>query len=247
MKSNKFSIFNFLRLSISALLIFTFASTMTAQKSKNMPVKATASSVGTVFQASKSPLVSLRIQFLVGSIDDPNSKAGLASLTAAMIANGGTKTQTYEQIVEQFYPMATSFGWQSDKEMTTFVGQSHIDNLPKYYAIVRQMLLDPGFREDDFKRLKDDALNFLKTSLREGNDEELGKERLYNIISLRTSFDGNDFVARKNNFAGRKGFLPPKLYTGKSRSRTFGRIRHKIFQNFACRFWQIAARREKNA
>jgi zinc protease len=182
MKNNKTTIYNSLRLSVSALLIFAFASTMTAQKSKNMPVKVSASSVGTVFQASKSPLVSLRIQFLVGSIDDPNGKAGLASLTAAMIANGGTKTQTYEQIVAQFYPMATSFGWQSDKEMTTFVGQSHIDNLPKYYAIVRQMLLDPGFREDDFKRLKDDALNFLKTSLREGNDEELGKERLYNII-----------------------------------------------------------------
>ncbi|MDQ3256107.1 MAG: insulinase family protein, partial [Acidobacteriota bacterium] len=45
-----------------------------------------------------------------------------------------------------------------------------------------QMLLDPGFREDDFARLKTNAINFLKVSLREGNDEELGKEYLYNII-----------------------------------------------------------------
>src|SRR5438046_8898724 len=44
------------------------------------------------------------------------------------------------------------------------------------------MLLDPCFRAEDFKRLRDDAINFLKVSLRESNDEELGKEELYNII-----------------------------------------------------------------
>src|SRR5207247_2983691 len=44
------------------------------------------------------------------------------------------------------------------------------------------MLVDPGFRSEDFKRLRDDAINFLKVSLRESNDEELGKEELYNII-----------------------------------------------------------------
>jgi zinc protease len=44
------------------------------------------------------------------------------------------------------------------------------------------MLLDPGFREDDFKRIKQDTINSLKVGLRQSNDEELGKERLYNII-----------------------------------------------------------------
>src|SRR5437588_7731065 len=44
------------------------------------------------------------------------------------------------------------------------------------------MLLDPGFRDEDFARLKEDAINFLKVSLRQGNDEELGKEYLYNVI-----------------------------------------------------------------
>ena len=69
----------------------------------------------TVFLPSKSPLISVRIQFLTGAMDDPTGKEGVASLTAAMLAGGGTKTQTYEQIVEQFYPMATSFGSLVDK------------------------------------------------------------------------------------------------------------------------------------
>ena len=78
--------------------------------------------------------------------------------------------------------MATSFGWQVDKEMTVFTGTTHVENLQRYYNLMREMLLTPGFRADDFSRLRTDALNFLKVSLREGNDEELGKEHLYNVI-----------------------------------------------------------------
>ncbi|MBA4124334.1 MAG: insulinase family protein [Acidobacteria bacterium] len=144
-----------------------------------------------VFQPSKSPLVSMRIQFLTGATSDPQGKEGVASLTAAMIANGGSKNLTYDEIVAQFYPMAAGFGWQADKEMTTFVGQTHVDNLPKYYSLIRQMLLEPGFRPEDFSRLKQDAINFLKTGLREGNDEELGKERLYNIIYAGTVYENH--------------------------------------------------------
>ena len=80
------------------------------------------------------------------------------------------------------YPIATSFEWQVDKEMTVFTGTTHVDNLDRYYSLIRQMLLEPGFREEDFSRLKSEATNFLKISLREGNDEELGKEQLYNVI-----------------------------------------------------------------
>ncbi|MGI9054381.1 MAG: M16 family metallopeptidase [Pyrinomonadaceae bacterium] len=135
-----------------------------------------------VYLPSKSPLISMRIQFLTGSVDDPKGKEGLAALTAAMLAQGGSQKLTYDQINSQFYPMASGFGGQVDKEMTTFVGQTHVENLDKYYVLISQMLLDPGFRADDFKRLKDDAINFLKVNLRQSNDEELGKERLYNII-----------------------------------------------------------------
>jgi zinc protease len=178
------SLFKSLRLCVSALLIAVFAFPIFAQKraaTKPAP-KPMNSSSNAIFQPSKSPLITFRIQFLTGSIDDPEGKEGLASLTAAMLAQGGSKNQTYEQIVEQFYPMATGFGWQVDKEMTTFTGQTHVDNLPKYYGLIRQMLLEPGFRNEDFTRLKEEAVNFLKVNLRESNDEELGKERLYNII-----------------------------------------------------------------
>ena len=66
--------------------------------------------------------------------------------------------------------------------MTVFGGTTHIDNLAKYYGLIRDMLLDPGFREEDFQRIKADQINYLKVTLRANNDEELGKEVLYNMI-----------------------------------------------------------------
>ena len=135
-----------------------------------------------VLLPNRSPLVSFRILFMTGSAADPKGKEGLASLTAAMLAEGGSRTKTYSEITDAMYPMATSFSWQVDKEMTVFSGTTHADNLNKYYSLIREMLLDPGFREDDFARLKEEAINYLKNSLRGGNDEELGKEVLYAMI-----------------------------------------------------------------
>src|SRR6266849_5329657 len=135
-----------------------------------------------VLLRNRSPLVSFRILFMTGSASDPQGKEGVASLTAAMLAEGGSRAKTYSEITDTMYPMATSFSWQADKEMTVFSGTTHVDNLDKYYSLIREMLLDPGFREDDFTRLKEDAINYLKTSLRGGNDEELGKEVLYTMI-----------------------------------------------------------------
>jgi zinc protease len=130
----------------------------------------------------KSPLVTIRFVFTTGAASDPADKPGLASLTAQMLGNSGTKSLTYKQITDALYPMATGIYAYSDKEMTTFVGQTHIDNLEKFYAIMRDAVLNPGWRAEDFTRVRDDQVNALRVSLRGNNDEELGKEVLYNVI-----------------------------------------------------------------
>ena len=72
--------------------------------------------------------------------------------------------------------------------MTTFSGATHVDNLEAYYKLFRAMLLDPGWREDDFKRLKDSAINSLRVGLRGNNDEELGKEVLLSELYRGTPY-----------------------------------------------------------
>jgi len=138
--------------------------------------------MATVLLPNSSPIVSFRLLFNVGSASDPKGKEGVAAITASMISDGGSKLMTYAQIVEAMYPMASGFGSQVDKEMTVFTGQTHVDNLQKYYEIISGMVLNPGWREDDFTRLREDAINYLKVNLRGNNDEELGKEALYNLI-----------------------------------------------------------------
>src|SRR5215469_7083689 len=135
-----------------------------------------------VLLPSSSPIVTVRILFRIGSALDPKGQEGLAALTAAMLSDGGAGRLSYEEIVKAMYPMATVFRSQVDKEVTVFAGQTHVDNLDRYHEIVRDMLLNPGWRSDDFKRLKENAINYLKVSLRGNNDEELAKEQLYNFI-----------------------------------------------------------------
>jgi zinc protease len=146
------------------------------------PLIAAATKPASVLLPGTSPLATFRILFMTGSAFDPPGKEGLSALTASMLAQGGTRSMSYDQIVQALYPMASSVNSQVDKEMTVFTGTTHIENLDRYYALFKDMLLDPGFRPEDFKRLREDAINFLKISLRESNDEELGKEHLYNFI-----------------------------------------------------------------
>jgi zinc protease len=130
----------------------------------------------------------MRVVFPVGSVDDPPDKPGLADLTASMLAQGGTREMTYKQVLDAMFPMAVSVGAQVDKELTTFSAQTHVDNLETFEKLLKSILYDPGWREDDFRRLKDDAINYLRVSLRGNNDEELGKEALYNLIYAGTAY-----------------------------------------------------------
>jgi zinc protease len=52
---------------------------------------------------------------------------------------------------------------------------------------MRARLLEPGWREDDFRRMKEEAINNIKVGLR-NNDEELAKEVLYHEIYQGTPY-----------------------------------------------------------
>ena len=129
-----------------------------------------------------SPLVTLRIVFLTGAASDPSGLPGVASLTASMLSDGGTQQMSYQEILDSMFPMATSVSSQVDKEMTSFTAVTHVDNLDEFYNLFHAMLLEPGWREEDLTRLRDQAINYLRVELRSNNDEELGKEVLYSSI-----------------------------------------------------------------
>lgn len=133
-------------------------------------------------KTNSSPLVDVNWLFNTGAAADPQGKKGLAALTAAMLAQGGSESMSYKDIKKALYPLAGSFGYQLDKEMISLRGRVHKGNAAKWYALVSDQLLNPGFREDDFKRLKKELIDSIKAGLKASNDEELGKEVLYHQL-----------------------------------------------------------------
>ncbi len=131
---------------------------------------------------SDSPLVNISLLFRSGSANDPEGKKGLAALTARMITDADTQRRSLEEIQQRFYPIAGSLNAQVDKHLTRFSAQIHRDNLQTWYPLAREMLLEPGFTEADFDRVKTQQLTALRVQLRGNNDEELAKEKLYEDI-----------------------------------------------------------------
>ena len=132
--------------------------------------------------SASAPLVDVSFVVHAGAAMDPAGRKGLASLTAAMIAEGGSTTHTIQEINDAMYPIAAGFEAQVDKEMTRLSGQVHKDNLDRWYGLIKGQLLGPGWREQDFRRLKTQLINSIRTSLVGNNDEELAKEMLYSEI-----------------------------------------------------------------
>jgi zinc protease len=93
-----------------------------------------------------------------------------------------------DEIKKALFPMAGSFREKVDKEMTTFTASIHRDNWPAFADVVFPMLLDPGFREEDFARIKAEQKNALAVDLRDNNEEELGKEELQNRLFAQTPY-----------------------------------------------------------
>jgi zinc protease len=127
-------------------------------------------------------LVAFRFAFRAGSQCDPRGKEGLAALTAAMVAEGGTRSRTYQQVLAAMYLMAASLSAACRKEITVFSGLVHRDNVSDFVDLAAEMLVQPSFAAEDFDRLRNEALDYVTKYLRAGNDEELGKWTLQVLV-----------------------------------------------------------------
>lgn len=133
-------------------------------------------------KTSDNPLIDVMWLWRTGTVDEPSGKRGLAALTALMIAEAGSAKHSYADLKTKLYPLASNLNWQVDKEMTVFRSRIHKDNAALWYPLIKPSLLDPGWREEDFVRIKTQLENAIRTDLKANNDEELAKEVLYAAI-----------------------------------------------------------------
>ena len=139
-------------------------------------------------QKSALPQVRFKLMFAAGSAHDPKGKEGLAMLTAMMVGSAGSSERKIDEVTKALFPIAGSFTEQVDKELTTFTGSIHKDNFDQYLEVAMPLLVSPGFRDEDFRRLKDSLRNALQVDLKDNNEEELGKERLQTNVFAGTPY-----------------------------------------------------------
>jgi len=135
------------------------------------------------------PIVSFRLVFRAGSVDDPAGKEGLTTLTSDVMAQGGTKKLSSSELLEALFPMAAELEVYNDKEFTSFIGRVHKDNLDRFFQIFTDVLLEPRFDPKEFERLRADAVNNVKNHLRGEDDETLGKVGLDAVL-----FEGHPYA-----------------------------------------------------
>ena len=164
------------------------AGVATLPKLADFTPKASSARFDVLVQKSALPQINFKLLFTAGSAHDPKGKEGLAALTAAMVASAGSSERKIDEVTKALFPLAGSFTEQTDKEMTTFTGSIHKDNWDEFIDIALPLLVSPGFREEDFRRLKDAQRNALVLDLKDNNEEEFGKERLQANVFAGTPY-----------------------------------------------------------
>jgi zinc protease len=135
------------------------------------------------------PTVSFKIAFTIGAQHDPAGKEGLAYLTSVLMAEGATAHRSYPEILDLLYPMAAGYSVRVDKELVTFSGRVHKDNLDTFVDLLVQAVREPAFAEADFSRLRQRTLDYITKTLRYSSDEELGKNALYGAVFEGTPYE----------------------------------------------------------
>jgi len=132
--------------------------------------------------ASQKPMVTIALRFTSGAVDDPKGQAGITALAARVMAEGGTQSLDAKSLIVALFPMATSINARVDKEQTTFAATVHKDNLEKLLPILIDVVAHPRWDPREFARLRDAAVIDVEKRLRQGDDENLGKEALAEVL-----------------------------------------------------------------
>jgi zinc protease len=146
-----------------------------------------------VLPPSDKPLVTIALRFRGGAADDPEGKAGVTLLAARIMSEGGTRSLDAKQLHEALFPIATDIVARVDKEQTTFFATVHKDNLDKLVPILVDVIGNPRWEPGEYARLREAQVLDVSRRLRQGDDENLAKEALGELMYRdhpygRTSF-----------------------------------------------------------
>ncbi len=136
------------------------------------------------------PLVTIHILVRTGSYVESQDNAGLAGLTGYLLARGGTKTKTAEQMEERLAFLAAHL----DSGVGETSGSINLNLLSKDLdegmAILREVLTEPRFQDDKIALIKEQEMQ----GIRQRNDSSSAIEaRERGFLAFGDKFWGNRY------------------------------------------------------
>jgi zinc protease len=110
------------------------------------------------------PLVSARLNFDAGSAEDPDGKAGVASLTAALLTQG-TAAKSAPEIATEIEQLGASVGAGSGVDFSNVYANAPADVFPQTMALMADLVRHPAFAGEELERQQAQTLDGLRVAL----------------------------------------------------------------------------------
>ena len=115
-----------------------------------------------VARNTEVPTTTLQIVLDTGQKDEPLEMSGLAANTAGYLNEARTANSTAEDLSNRLSKLGSQVQIGSGDDSTYIYVRTLTENLEPTMEIVREKLFEPDFNDEDFTRLKDQAIEGLK-------------------------------------------------------------------------------------
>ena len=117
-----------------------------------------------VVEKTGLPLVSARLNFNAGVANEHPGKAGVASMTAALLTQG-TATRSAPQIATEIEQLGAAIGAGSGSDFSNVYANAPANVFPQTLALMADLVRNPAFAEEELDRQRDQTLDALRISL----------------------------------------------------------------------------------
>ncbi len=132
-----------------------------------------------VFEDKRLPIVSYRLAFRTGDINDPQGATGLTGAVTSLL-NDGTKTRTSKQLSEEIERLGASISAGSGADNTTVAASSLSMYNSDVLSLMADMVLRPTFPVNELDLYKQNTIQGLKAN--RASASFLAKEQAAKIL-----------------------------------------------------------------
>jgi zinc protease len=114
-----------------------------------------------IYEDKRLPLVSFRLAFRSGEVNDPKDSTGLTSAMTSMLSEG-TKTRTSKQLAEEIERLGANVSASSNADNTVIAASTLSLYSSDILRLMAEMALLPTFPESELKLYKQNTIENLK-------------------------------------------------------------------------------------